>query len=234
MKSNRLGLAMILVSGFAGAQGPVGAQASTAGAASVRAVGDGVVYAKPDEAKVDIGVVTDAPTAQAAGAQNAAQTQAVLKRLHSVLGSKADIRTISYSLNPNYRSVGGKASIQGYSASNTVEITSDDLAGIGKVVDAATEGGANQIQRLQFLLKDEKPARTEALRKAAQEARSNAEAMAAALGLKLGRVLSLEQSTSQPVEPMMNAFTRINTAATPIETGAIEVRASVTLTVAVE
>ncbi|HTX39434.1 MAG TPA: hypothetical protein VME43_30660 [Bryobacteraceae bacterium] len=61
MKSNRLGLAMILVSGFAGAQG-VGAQAG-AGAAPplVRASGDGVVYAQPDEAKIDIGVVTQGP-----------------------------------------------------------------------------------------------------------------------------------------------------------------------------
>ncbi|MGO9262759.1 MAG: SIMPL domain-containing protein [Bryobacteraceae bacterium] len=240
MKSNRLGLAMILVGGLAGAQvprgTPMGTPVSSAGAASVRAAGDGVVYAKPDQAKIDIGVVTQAATAQAAGAQNAARTQAVLERLHSVLGSRADIRTISYSLNPNYQYPhdGGKPTIDGYNASNTVEITSDDLAGIGKVVDAATAGGANQIERLQFLLKDEKPARAEALRKAAQEARSNAQAMAAALGLKLGRVLSVEQSTAQPIEPMMNAFTRINTAATPIEAGAIEVRASVTLTVAVE
>ena len=147
MKSNRLGLAMILVSGFAGAQGsegtPAGAPVSSAGAASVRAGGEGVVYAKPDQAKIDIGVVTQAATAQAAGSQNAAQTQAVLDRLHSVLGSKADIRTISYSLNPNYQYPHGareKPSIHGYSASNAVEITSDDLAGIGKVIDAATAG----------------------------------------------------------------------------------------------
>ena len=236
MKSNRLGLAMILVSGFARAQGPVGTPVSSAGPASVRAAGDGVVYAKPDQAKIDIGVVTQAATAQAAGAQNAAQTQAVLDRLHSVLGSKADIRTISYSLNPNYQYPhdGGKPTIDGYNASNTVEIISDDLAGIGKVVDAATAGGANQIERLQFLLKDEKPARAEALRKAAQEARSNAEAMAGALGLRLGRVLSLEQTTSQPNRPFLAMAAELPPAATPIEAGAIEVRASVTLTVAVE
>jgi uncharacterized protein len=233
MKSNRLGLAMILASGFAGAQG-AGAPVSSAGPASVRAAGEGVVYAKPDEAKIDIGVVTQAPTAQAAGAQNAAQTQAVLDRLHSVLGSKADIRTISYSLSPNYKFDGGKSTIQGYSASNTVEVTSDDLAGIGKVVDAATAGGANQIQRLQFLLKDEKPARSEALRKAAQEARSNAEAMAGALGLKLGRVLSLEQNGTEPVRPRFEAMAKVQSARTPIEAEPIEVRASVTLTVAVQ
>jgi len=239
MKSNRLGLAMALVSGFAYAQGPSGhppAGPPGAGQASVRAGGDGVVYANPDEAKIDIGVVTQAATAQAAGAQNAAQTQAVLNKLRAVMGSKADIRTISYSLNPNYQYPrdGGKPSINGYNASNTVEITSDDLPGLGKLIDAATEGGANQVQRLQFGLKDEKPARAEALRKAAQEARSNAEAMAGALGLKLGRVLQLEQMTAAPIRPMVAAAAKLPMATTPVEAEAIEVRASVTLTMAVE
>lgn len=227
MKSNRLGLAMVLVSGFACAQ----PAASSAGPASVRTTGEGVVYSKPDQAKIDIGVVTEAPTAQATGAQNATQTQAVLDRLHSALGSKADIRTVSYSLNPSYQYPrdGGKPTLNGYNAVNTVEITTEDLAGLGKVIDAATEGGANRIQQLQFLLKDERPARAEALRKAAQVARSNAEAMAGALGLKLGRVISMEQTNSQPIRPML-----ANTASTPVEPQAIEVRAAVTLTVAVE
>src|SRR5580698_3214681 len=102
MRSNRLGLAMILVSGFAAAQGPPGGKAD-ASPASVRAVAEGVVSAQPDRAEIDIGVVTQAATAQAAASKNAAATQAVLDRLRKTLGSKADIRTTSYSLNPAYR-----------------------------------------------------------------------------------------------------------------------------------
>jgi uncharacterized protein YggE len=228
MKSNRLGLAMILVSGFAGAQAPgdpaSAAAASDAGPASVRAGGDGVVYAQPDQARIDIGVVTRAPTAQAAGAQNAARSQALLDCLHALLGPKADIRTISYSLDPNYRRppAGGKPAANGYTAVNTLEITSHDLAGIGRTIHAASAGGANRIQRLQFLLKDERPARAEALRQAALAARSHAQAMAEALGLKLGRVLALEHTGTEPIQP------------TPIQAEPIEVRASVTLTVALE
>jgi len=233
MKSNRLGLAMILVGGFAGAQGS-GALASRP--AFIRTTGDGVVYAQPDEVQIDIGVVTHAGTAQAAGTGNAAATQAVLERLRREAGSKADIRTISYSLNPDYRFDNGKRSLNGYDAVNTVEVTSGDLADVGKLIDAATAGGANQIQRLEFNLKDEKTARAEALRKAAVEARSNAAAMASALGVRLGRVLSLEQSSAQPVRPVMPmvAAEAIRAAPTPVESGPLEVRASVTLTMALE
>lgn len=60
----------------------------------MRASGDGVVYAQPDEAKIDVGVVTQAATAQEAGAENAAKTQAVLKRLRQVLGPKAEIHQL--------------------------------------------------------------------------------------------------------------------------------------------
>jgi uncharacterized protein YggE len=228
MRSNRLGLAMILVTGFAAAQSKADGPPP-----SVRAVAEGVVSAQPDRAEIDIGVLTQAATAQAAASKNAAATQAVLDRLRKTLGSKADIRTTSYSLNPDYRFDQGKQTLSGYSATNTVEIVSDDLPGIGKVIDAATEGGANQIQQLRFVLKDEKPARAEALRRAAVEARSNAAAMAAALGLKLGRVLMVEQGTGQP-SPSPRVFAKLATAETPIEPQGVEVRATVTLTIAVE
>ena len=203
---------------------------------SVRATGEGSVSVQPDRARIDIGVVSQAPTAEAAASQNAAQLQSVLARLRAQLGQKADIRTISYSLNPVYQypKNGGKPSIDGYSAVNTVEVTSDDLPNIGKVIDAATAGGANEIQRLQFTLKDEKRARAEALRHAALEARANAEAMASALGLKLGKVLLLDQSAGQSPRPMMAMNARVASAPTPIEAEPIEVRASVTLTIALE
>jgi uncharacterized protein YggE len=205
---------------------------------SVRTTGEGTVSVKPDRAKVDIGVVTQAPTADAAGAQNAAQLQSVLTKLRGLLGQKADIRTINYSLNPVYQypKNGGKPTIEGYSALNTVEVTSDDLPNIGKVIDTATAGGANQIQRLQFTLRDEKAARAEALRQATLEARGNAEVMAGALGLKLGKVLLIEQSTAQPVRPMMLPMNAVHLAgaSTPVEAEPIEIHATVTLTVAVE
>ena len=203
---------------------------------SVRASGEGLVLAQPDCAKIDIGVVTQAATAQAASSQNAGQLQSVLAKLHDILGQKADIRTISYSLNPVYQypKNGGKPSIDGYSAANVVEVTSGDLSNIGKLIDAAAAGGANEIRSLQFTLKDEKQVRAAALREAVLEAHANAQAMAGALGLKLGKVLLLEQSSAPPIRPMMAAMSARVAAVTPVESQPIEVRASATLTIAVE
>jgi uncharacterized protein YggE len=204
----------------------------------VEASGEAVVYAKPDQAKIDIGVVSQAPTAQAAAAQNASEAKSVIDKLRSLLGSAGQIRTISYSVAPDYQypKPGGKPTISAYSATNVVEVTTDDLENVGKLIDIATQGGANQIRQLQFQLKNESAARQQALREAVQTARGNAEAMASAMGLKLGKVVKLQQeSTSTPPRPVFAAMARMESAQpTPVESGTIEIRASVSLTVALE
>lgn len=203
---------------------------------SVQATGEAVIEAKPDQAKLNIGVVTQANTAQAAATQNAAQLHAAMDKLHPLLGSTGEIRTSGYSLQPNYQYPrdGGQPSITGYTASNTIEITTSDLAGLGKLIDAAVAGGSNRVQGVQFSVKNEAPVRAEALAQAVRQARGNAEAMAAAMGVQLGRLLLLEQGGQQVVRPIVRQFAAAAVAAaTPIEPGTVEVRATVTLTMEV-
>jgi uncharacterized protein len=201
---------------------------------SVRAAGEAVVQAKPDTAILQIGVVTEAPTAQAAATQNASQLQSALDKLRGIMGTSAEIRTAGYVLNPNYQypRAGGKPTINGYTASNTVQITTTDLAGLGKLIDAASQSGANQIQGVQFTIKNQAPVRAQALRDAVRNARADAEAMAAGIGMKLGRVLELEQGSPQIVRPLARQTLAAAEGAppTPIEPGTIDVRATVTLT----
>ncbi|MGP8243654.1 MAG: SIMPL domain-containing protein [Bryobacteraceae bacterium] len=202
----------------------------------VKASGDATVNVAPDQATIDIGVMTQAATAQAAAAQNASQLQAAIDQLRNLLGKAADLKTVGYSLNPNYQAGknGGPVTIGGYTASNTVELTLTDLSQVGKVIDAATRNGANRVQQLQYGLKDQRPAQTEALRQATGRARANAEAMAEALGLRLGKVIQVEQTGSMPIRPMMMAVSRAQMA-TPIDNPqSIPVSASVTLTMALQ
>jgi len=206
---------------------------------SIRVTGDSTVTVKPDQAEISIGVVTQASAAQAAAAQNAQKQDTVIAELRKLLGAGADIKTISYSLSPNYRypKEGGQPTITGYTATNVVQIKTPDLTQVGKVIDLATGSGANTIQSLRFTLKDESGARAQALREASTKARSKAEAIASALGLKIQRVLHVEEGglTARPgVEYAAEVqFARAQAATTPIESGSIDVRASVTLTVEV-
>jgi uncharacterized protein YggE len=201
----------------------------------VRTSGEATVTVKPDRAQIDVGVVTQADTSQAAVQQNAQKLEATLTRLRQLLGAGADIKTISYSVTPNYRypQGGGEPTITGYTATNIVRVTLDDLTKVGSVIDNAVLGGSNRIQNLRFMLKDEEPVKAQALREAAVRARASANALADALGLRVVRVLSVAEGGS-PVVPMREvAFARADAASTPIEPGTIEVTATVSLTIEV-
>ena len=200
--SVRLLLISCILGGCAGA---VMAQEAADGKAplSIRVTGEASMTVKPDQAEISIGVVTQAQAAQAAVSQNAQKQEAIVSQLRKALPSGADIKTISYSVSPNYRypKEGGQPTISGYTASNTVQVRTSSLDQVGKLIDLATESGANSIQALRFSLKDELSARLQALREASIKAQAKAQAIATALGLKIQRILRVEEggSISRPI-----------------------------------
>src|SRR6516162_4755733 len=70
---------------------------------SIRVTGDARVTAKPDRVQIDIGVTTRASKSQDAASQNAQQVAAVLAAVRKAAGPGADLKTVSYALNPNYQ-----------------------------------------------------------------------------------------------------------------------------------
>jgi uncharacterized protein len=202
----------------------------------IRTTADATVSAKPDEARLEIGVVTQAASAQSAAAENASQTASTVEALRHALGADAQIHTSGYSLSPNftYPQGGGQPILKGYTASNSVAIITDDLKNLGKVIDAATKAGANNVHGIEFRLKNEEPVKAQALKQASQQARASADAIAASLGLHIQRVLSVEEGAPQIIRPMnAMAMSSARGAGTPIEAGNIQVQATVTLTVEV-
>lgn len=201
--------------------------------ASITAVGTASVSVSPDLARVDLGVFTQASTAQAASQANATLATTVINALQSLLGSSATIKTVNYSLSPVYNNppAGQNATIVGYSVNNTVEVTLTDLSKIGQTVDTAIQNGANRVQGIWFDLQDRNPPTAQALKAAAVSATSQAAAIAAGLNVHTGAVLHASEgvNTSVPVGVVAVA----GPASTPVQTGLVVIQASVTLEVAI-
>jgi uncharacterized protein YggE len=196
------------------------------------------VSAKPDRATLDIGVATQAQTAQEAAAQNARQLDTAMQEIRKALGPAAELKTVGYSVQPEYRypQGGGQPKITGYSAHNTLRVTLNDPALVGKAIDVATQSGANTIAGVQFSLKDESGAQARALREATARAKEKAEAMAQALGVRVVRVLSAVESATNIVRPLGNLPMMARAAVappTPVESGTVEIHANVTVTLEV-
>jgi len=196
----------------------------------VRAVGEGVITVKPDLAKLSVGVVTQANTARDAAAENGGRVEGVLTELRRVLGPTADIKTTSYSLAPNYRyNQNAPPTLLGYTASNTLEVAIGDLSLVGTVIDAASQSGANNVGGLQFTLQDQEPVRLQVLGLATKQAKAHAEAIAAGLGGRIGSIFAASEGVSYS-PPIRGADTTGPAApTTPIETGLLQIRATVTV-----
>ena len=158
-----------------------------------------------------------------------------MAEVKKILGKSDEVKTASYSLTPNYRyPQGGKPDLVGYTATNVLRIKTVTLSNVGKLIDAGMQSGANTISRLAFTLKDEQSAQLQALRLASQKAKVKADEIATALGLKIVRVLSVTEA-ERGIRPIVMAqrgaqMEALAAAPTPVESGTIEVRSSVTLT----
>jgi uncharacterized protein len=208
--------------------------------ATIQVTGAAQVSETPDRVYIDIGVSTQARRSEDAASQNAARLATVIAAVKRAAGPGAQLTTTEYSVSPdyNYPRGGGTATVVGYTVSNVVQVRLDDLRRIGGVIDAATQAGSNSVQNIRFALRDEQVPRSQALRQAVLNASQDAGALADALGLKVIRVLAVNEGSPavEPVYPRGRLFAQAQAglaAPTPVETGTLDVSATVTLTVEV-
>jgi len=209
-----------------------GAIAQTAAVPSVQANGSATLTAKPDQATLDVGVVTNGTTAQDAAQQNATLSNAVQAAIGKVLGSSGTMQTVNYSVYARYSNAPGQtATIIGYTASNTVRVTTIDLNSIGPLIDTANSAGANSVGNLSFGLQNPEPYTQQALTQATKIASGHAAAIAAGLGGKLGAVISAQEGASYtPI--VVGTAAGGAAASTPVQTGTVNIYATVTIQVA--
>ena len=154
----------------------------------------------------------------------------MIASLKTVLGPDANIRTVAVDVEkPRYGE---------YNADNTIEVEIHDPAMLGRAVDAATKTGATLRSGIELSAAQEEQVRAEALKQATTRARANGEAMAAALGLRVLRVVSVDTSAAPPITPELSGSIQMGVlekktarqpVPMPIENGAAEIRAQVTM-----
>jgi uncharacterized protein YggE len=196
--------------------------------------GEGVVKRAPDRVWVSIAAESRAKNPRDAQRTNAEAMNAVLAKLKGT-GLAADaIRTSGYDLQPEFDYANGRQTLRDYVARNTVEVRVDDVGRVGEILDVAVGSGATAVSGVRFDLKDRAAADREALRLAVADARARADAGASGAGLRVERVLRIEEQRAFVPEPrpvmMMRQSVNAESAQPPISPGEIEVRAAVTLT----
>jgi uncharacterized protein YggE len=195
----------------------------------ITVTGTGRIEARPDEAIVEAGVETRAPTAQEAQANNNTAMQAVIAAIKAQGIAAKDIQTSGVSLFPI---ISQNNTVTGYNASNRVTVTVENVDQAGVVLDAAIKAGANTASGVRFTFKDETALRNKALAAAAADARSKADALAAALGLQISGVQAVTEGQVNIPVPFVApraAAAPQAAPAVPIEPGQQTITADVTI-----
>ncbi|MBR4382141.1 MAG: SIMPL domain-containing protein [Selenomonadaceae bacterium] len=192
--------------------------------------GEGFVEVTPDRAVISVGVVTRDKNSANVQAANAKAASSVINAIVALGIERKNISTGNFNFYPT-RS-GDRNSIDGYEATNSVTITVDDLNLVGKIIDAALSHGANQVNSLNFGLRNKKIHEDEAIKLAISDARRKAEVAASALGKTIVGVRNVSINSSYVNAPRNAKLARsmaedsINVE-TPIESGTVQCAASV-------
>lgn len=205
------------------------AQTPTVPEPTINVSGNGEVRVAPDLLRLDIAVETQGKTAIAAGESNAKLAQRVMVALRDKLGGRGTVQSGSYDLFPvTDNPPNGASHIVGYRAVNSLRVRTGDLDLAGALIDAALAAGANQINSLNFGLRDDSAARAQAIARAVGAAQRQARALAAALGVKLGPILRASTAGEGMPEPTPR-FAMAAAPQTPVAPGRISVSAGVWL-----
>ncbi len=196
------------------------AEADPTQARTVDVSGTGAVRGTPDVLDLVLGIEIRAKSAADALRRNSELLRKVLDVLRDAEVTDDDIQTASLSISPVTNDEGTE--VVGYSVSNTVQVTLRDLDAAGAVIDKAATVADNEIvvRGLSFSFDDNSRLVARARAEAVRQARTQAEQLAEAAGVTLGRLLSI-QETSTPESPIIRSADASGSteSAAPIEPG---------------
>ena len=163
--------------------------------------GTGRVFAPPNIAEITLGVRTEkAQTAEAATKENVEKMNRVIEAIKKAGVEAKDIKTTDYQLyaDYNYNTPDRVRELSGWNLSQSVRVKIRNLDSIGDVIAKATAAGANQADSVSFTIDDEEVLKKQARGEAIEKAKAKAEELSKAAGIKLGKVINVYESYSQP------------------------------------
>ena len=200
--------------------------------AGISVVGEGIVLAQPNVARVTLGAEVFDQSLTNAQTEAARRMDAVVARLKADGIADDDIRTVSFNITPQYDQRGDQNQpvLRGYQVQNLVAVRSTNVAGLGPLLDDAVSAGATRIFGISFESDNMEALKSQARDQAMQNATSKAQQLARDAGVSLGRPTSVEESDTggvTPVRQLPAPQAAAPAATTPIQPGQLQVSTTV-------
>jgi uncharacterized protein len=180
--------------------------------------------------EVQLGVEIKGETAERVQQEVANKSSAVVEFLRSRQVEK--LQTTGVSLQPNYDYSNNQNKLIGYIGTNTVSFRLP-TAKMGNLLDEAVQAGATRIDNLSFTAEETaiSEAQKQALRKATEDAKQQANAVLESLDFSLKDIVGIQinGANSPKPQPMMMESMKAADSTTPVVGGEQTIRANITL-----
>ena len=206
--------------------------------------GKAEVTGQNDSARISVAVLTDGRNLEQVSSVNAGKSKEVLEVIKSLNIRNLKLKTSNYRVTPQRDYKARPPKIKGYEVYNAIEVTLEGFEPehlskhVSKIIGKALESGANNINHIQFYIKNREPLEKEAIIQATQKAMDRAGTLAKAAGVKLKRIVSLSTyPIHMPPRPQFRAVTMKTEAAAgapPIESGESQICVQVSIAYEIE
>lgn len=210
--------------------------------------GEGKMFVRPDIAIVAVSALTSAEKVGEAQNKNSVRINEVMNFLKQNKIEEKDIKTINYSIQPQYQYDNGRPCplsspcpvpvnspprIVSYEVRHALEIRVRDLNMVDDILQGVISAGGNEIGSVTFAVDDEKAVMAQARKQAIEDARRKAVVLARDLGVRLVKISAFSESGGGPVYPRFLGFESMKAAdssAVQVAPGEQEIRSNVTIT----
>ncbi|MGI9291486.1 MAG: SIMPL domain-containing protein [Gammaproteobacteria bacterium] len=170
--------------------------------------GLGVASIKPNLARVQMAIVEVDATPAVAQQAAAEVAERVLALTDQLAIDRSLVNTTGANVRPNYQwdKENRKQDIIGYIVTRNIEVEVRDLDKLGELIEGAVAAGVNTLQPPVLDSTERRATYRKALALAAEDARANAETLAAALNAELDEVIELNAADVMMVPRMMKGM----------------------------
>ena len=211
---------------------------------TITVTGKGEVKASPNMATFSFSVQADGDTQAAAQSSMATQANTALEYLKVNGVADKDIQTADYNVSQKYKNVAVSCSANvpcpvsnqqadGFTASESVNVTLHDLSKSGSILSGVANAGATNVSSLSLSSDNDDSLADQAREKAIDDAKDKAATLAHQLGVHLIRIESFSENGVSPI-PMYKSFGTADMASAPatpeIQTGENTITSNVTIT----
>lgn len=184
--------------------------------------GTGEVERAPDRARITVAVIARGESVAAVVAANREASAAALARIEALDIPREDVATLDFQVfetpdefTRDFTRDGRPRERPPFTASHRLSILLREVDRAGEVAGEILDGEAMTFQGISFELERSREAQDEALRRAVADARRQAEVLAQAAGVGLGRIVRIGDAEPRFPRPEM-AFRAVASDALPI------------------